>query len=74
MIVFFATFAIFLLVIAAMAIGYIVQRKRLHGSCGGIAALGIDKVCNCPEPCDARKARMAKEAARAEKLAQHRIL
>jgi len=68
--VFLATFVIFLLVIAAMAVGYIFQRKSVSGSCGGLGAVGIDKVCNCPEPCDARKKREAKEAARAEKLAQ----
>ncbi|MEF1191919.1 (Na+)-NQR maturation NqrM, partial [Vibrio parahaemolyticus] len=35
----------------------------------GLGAVGIEKVCNCPEPCDARKKREAREAARAEKLA-----
>ncbi|MGB2079497.1 MAG: (Na+)-NQR maturation NqrM, partial [Vibrio sp.] len=40
------------------------------GSCGGLGAVGVDKVCNCPEPCDARKKREAKEALRQEKLAK----
>lgn len=66
---FLITFGIFLLVIAAMAVGYMFQRKPVKGSCGGLGAVGIDKVCNCPEPCDARKKREAREAARAEKLA-----
>ncbi|MGR6860985.1 (Na+)-NQR maturation NqrM [uncultured Aliivibrio sp.] len=66
---FLITFGVFLAVIGAMAIGYIVQRKVVKGSCGGLGAVGIDKVCNCPEPCDARKKREAKEAVRAEKLA-----
>ncbi|GLR75510.1 MULTISPECIES: (Na+)-NQR maturation NqrM [Aliivibrio] len=66
---FLITFGVFLAVIGAMAIGYIVQRKVVKGSCGGLGAVGIDKVCNCPEPCDARKKREAKEAIRAEKLA-----
>ncbi|ENO7420179.1 TPA: (Na+)-NQR maturation NqrM, partial [Proteus mirabilis] len=30
--------------------------------------------CDCPEPCDARKKRMAKEAARQELLQKNRIL
>ncbi len=34
-----------------------------------LGAVGIEKVCNCPEPCDARKKREAKAAARAERLA-----
>lgn len=67
---FLITFGVFLAVIAAMAIGYIIQKKTVAGSCGGLGAVGIDKVCNCPEPCDARKRREAKEAARAAKLAE----
>ncbi|MBW9459840.1 MULTISPECIES: (Na+)-NQR maturation NqrM [Kluyvera] len=68
--VFLATFGIFVLVIFGMSLGYIVKRKSLQGSCGGISSLGMEKVCNCPEPCDARKKRMAKEAQRQ----QNRIL
>lgn len=59
--IFLLTFAIFLLLVAGMAIGYIIKRKSLHGSCGGIAGLGLEKVCDCPEPCDARKKRMERE-------------
>lgn len=66
---FFIAFGVFMAVIAAMSIGYIIQKKVVKGSCGGLGAVGIDKVCNCPEPCDARKKREAREAARAEKLA-----
>lgn len=61
MTVFLATFAIFLLVVLGMSLGYLVKRKSLQGSCGGISSLGLEKVCNCPEPCDARKKRMARE-------------
>ncbi|MFP2513506.1 (Na+)-NQR maturation NqrM [Buttiauxella agrestis] len=71
--VFLATFTIFILVIFGMSLGVIVKRKTLQGSCGGIAALGMDKVCNCPEPCDARKKRIAK-AERQAKLQQNRII
>ena len=67
---FIITFGVFLEVIAAMSIGYIIQKKVVKGSCGGLGAVGIDKVCNCPEPCDARKKREAREAYRAEKLAE----
>jgi uncharacterized protein len=66
---FLITFAVFLIVIVAMAIGYIFQKKIVSGSCGGLGAVGIEKVCNCPEPCDARKKREAREATRAAKLA-----
>lgn len=64
MIVFVATFAVFVLVIFAMSLGWIIKRKSIQGSCGGISSLGIEKVCDCPEPCDARKKRMAREAQR----------
>jgi uncharacterized protein len=65
---FILAFVFFLITVAAMAIGYILQRKTITGSCGGLGALGIAKACDCPEPCDRKKARMEKEAIRAEKI------
>nr|MCL6256440.1 (Na+)-NQR maturation NqrM [Klebsiella pneumoniae] len=62
--VFIATFVIFALVILGMSLGYLVKRKSIQGSCGGISALGLEKVCDCPEPCDARKKRLRSEARR----------
>lgn len=67
---FFLAFGFFLLVVLAMAVGYIVQQKTISGSCGGLGALGIEKACDCPEPCDRKKARMEKEQARNKKLAE----
>ncbi|MFI0489690.1 MAG: (Na+)-NQR maturation NqrM [Yersinia sp. (in: enterobacteria)] len=72
--IFIASFVFFLLIIGGMSLGYIVKRKTLQGSCGGIGTLGMEKVCDCPEPCDSRKKRLAKEAARQKSLAQYRIL
>ncbi len=65
---FILTFVCFLIVMSIMAIGYIVQRKKIAGSCGGLGSLGIEKACDCPEPCDRKKSRMEKERIRAEKL------
>lgn len=65
---FILAFVFFLIVVCAMAIGYLVQQKSISGSCGGLGALGIDKACDCPEPCDRKKARLDREAARQEKL------
>ncbi|MGL4734994.1 MAG: (Na+)-NQR maturation NqrM, partial [Enterovibrio sp.] len=48
MVTFVITFGVFLLVIFGMAIGFIVHRKKLTGSCGGLGAVGIEKECNCP--------------------------
>jgi len=64
MFVFIATFAVFVLVIFAMSLGWLINRKSLQGSCGGISSLGMEKVCDCPEPCDARKKRMERDARR----------
>ena len=45
----------------------LLQRKTISGSCGGIGALGMEKACDCDDPCDDRKAKMAAEEARKEK-------
>jgi hypothetical protein len=47
---------------------YIFKQKSIAGSCGGLGASGIDKACDCPEPCDRKKARLERDAAREEKL------
>lgn len=65
---FILAFGFFLLMSAAMAVGYIFQKKSISGSCGGLGALGVEKACDCPEPCDRKLARLEKEAARLEKL------
>ncbi|AUU84212.1 (Na+)-NQR maturation NqrM [Leclercia sp. J807] len=70
MMTFVLTFAVFVLVIFGMSLGWLIKRKSIQGSCGGISSLGMEKVCDCPEPCDARKKRMAREAQRQ----QNRIL
>ena len=67
MLTFLATFVVFVLVIFGMSLGWIVKRKSIQGSCGGISSLGLEKVCDCPEPCDARKKRLAREAQRQQR-------
>ncbi|MBO9489401.1 (Na+)-NQR maturation NqrM [Endozoicomonas sp. G2_1] len=62
MTMFLITLALFLIVFIAMAIGYIVQQKSLAGSCGGLGTLGIDKACNCDNPCEKRQERDRKAA------------
>ncbi|MBF0803052.1 MULTISPECIES: (Na+)-NQR maturation NqrM [unclassified Neisseria] len=61
MTIFFITFCFFLLVILGMALGYIFTRREIKGSCGGISALGMEKVCDCDTPCARRKAESAKQ-------------
>lgn len=72
--VFIATFILFLVAFLGMSLGYIIKRKSIQGSCGGLSSIGVEKVCDCPEPCDARKKRMAREATREEKLNKNRIV
>ncbi|GLX82417.1 (Na+)-NQR maturation NqrM [Thalassotalea eurytherma] len=54
---FVITLAFFLVVIVGMAVGYIFQKKTLAGSCGGLGSVGIDKACNCDNPCEKRQER-----------------
>lgn len=67
---FLITFVLMLIVVGIMAVGYIFQRKKIKGSCGGISDLGLEKVCDCDEPCDKRKelTRRLKEQKRLEAL------
>lgn len=55
---FLITFALFAAVFLIMSVGYILARKRIHGSCGGLDVLGIEKECDCPEPCERRKQKL----------------
>lgn len=61
MTIFLLTFGLFLLVVVAMALGYLVQRKTIAGSCGGLGEVGIDKACDCDKPCEKRQQRLEKE-------------
>ncbi len=45
---FLITFGFFLAVIAAMAVGYIFQRKVVKGSCGGFRCSGYRKSLQLP--------------------------
>jgi len=49
--IFLYTFAAFLLFFLLAAIGYIIQHKMIHGSCGGLANVGVEKACSCEKPC-----------------------
>lgn len=53
---FLITFLVFGLVVAGMAVGVILGRGPIKGSCGGMGALGIDTACDIcggdPKRCD----------------------
>ena len=60
MLTFLATFVAFVLVGFGMSLGWIVKRKSIQGSCGGISSIGLEKVGDCPEPYAARGKQMAR--------------
>lgn len=43
---FLITFLVFAILIAAMAVGVILGRKPIQGTCGGMAALGMGTSCD----------------------------
>ena len=51
-------FAFMLLVVAAMAVGVIMGRKPISGSCGGMSALGMEVACDI---CGGDKGKCEKE-------------
>ena len=55
MTIFIATFVVLVVAVAAMALGVILSNRRIEGSCGGLASLGIDKACDCDRPCARRR-------------------
>lgn len=57
MLIFLITLGFFLIVVVAMAVGYIFHKKTLAGSCGGLASVGVEKSCNCDNPCEKRQER-----------------
>ena len=62
MAIFLITLGFFLVIAAAMAVGYIFQQKTLAGSCGGLSSMGIEKACDCDNPCEKRIERERKAA------------
>lgn len=52
-------FVLMLLLVAAMAIGVIMGRKPIAGSCGGMSALGMEVACDI---CGGDKGKCEKES------------
>ncbi|EDY86244.1 conserved hypothetical protein [gamma proteobacterium HTCC5015] len=50
------------ILVAAMSIGVLLGGSRVKGSCGGVGNIpGLDKQCDCDNPCDLKQ--KAREAA-----------
>lgn len=57
--IFFITFAVFVLVMTAMAVGVIVSNRAIKGSCGGLNDIeglkGACDICEGKKACSRRK-------------------
>ena len=66
------TFAVFMLFFIFMGIGYMVKKKPLKGSCGGVAKLMGDEYCsfcgNDPNKCDSQIEQQQENALKAAQL------
>ncbi|MBE8167231.1 MAG: (Na+)-NQR maturation NqrM [Shewanella sp.] len=71
---FIAAFVVLLTFFLLMSIGFLIKKKAVEGSCGGLGALGIEKACDCDDPCDRRKRRIEKEQERQDMLQRNRII
>ncbi|PID66920.1 MAG: Na(+)-translocating NADH-quinone reductase subunit E [Gammaproteobacteria bacterium] len=58
---FIVVFLMFVAMIVLMAVGVMMKRKPISGSCGGLGHIGIEKACDCDKPCDKRLATMPGE-------------
>ena len=52
---FLATLLVFGLAFAGLALGILLGREPLRGSCGGLRKLGIVQDCSCEAPCPRRR-------------------
>lgn len=52
---FLVVFALFLTMVALMAVGVMLKRKPISGSCGGLGNVNINKACDCDKPCAKRR-------------------
>lgn len=48
-------FGFFVIFAILMTLGVMAKRKAIQGSCGGLANVGVDKVCNCETTCESHQ-------------------
>jgi hypothetical protein len=60
---FVAALLVFGLAFAGLALGVLLGREPLRGSCGGLRKLGIEKDCSCEAPCPRRRRELERLAA-----------
>lgn len=62
--IFMITFVVFLIAVAAMAVGVVFSKRAIKGSCGGVSGLqGFENhSCSCKNPCENRKKALQDQA------------
>jgi hypothetical protein len=63
---FLATLLLFAFAFGALALGTLLGREPIRGSCGGLRKLGLDDDCSCASPCPRRRRELQRRAARGE--------
>jgi len=58
MTIFLVTFLVMGIAILAMAVGVLVSRRPIGGSCGGLEGIGLEYNAGCDKPCPERLACM----------------
>jgi hypothetical protein len=68
---FLVVFVVLLLVVVAMSVGVLLGGKPIAGSCGGMAALGMDTACDIcagdKQICEDENERIAREASESKR-------
>ena len=60
---FLATLLLFGLAFGGLALGVVLGREPIRGSCGGLRKLGLEKDCSCESPCPRRRRELERLAA-----------
>ena len=58
MTIFLVPFLVMVIAILATAVGVLVGRRPIGGSCGGLERLGLECDAGCDKPCPERLARL----------------
>ena len=63
MTLFLLVFCFFVLAVLGMAMGLVLNKRSLQGTCGGLGQIqDLDSACEiCEKPCEKRRAAMAKQ-------------
>jgi hypothetical protein len=66
------SFIVLIVLVAAMAVGVLMGRKPIAGSCGGMTALGMDVACDVckgdPEVCETEQQKSIKQDKLADEI------